>query len=122
MTPKSGALRIGTRPSALALAQSTQIADRLRSAGHECELVEVSTKGDRSSAPVAELGVGVFVSALRDALAAGEVDVAVHSYKDLPTAPDPRPRQSWAAIILPYVEQQNLQEAGITSYVGSRLD
>ena len=90
MTLKSGALRIGTRPSVLALAQSTQIADRLRAAGHECELVEVSTKGDRSSAPVAELGVGVFVSALRDALAAGEVDVAVHSYKDLPTAPDPR--------------------------------
>jgi hydroxymethylbilane synthase len=52
--------------------------------------VEVSTPGDRSSAPVAELGVGVFVSALRDALAAGEVDVAVHSYKDLPTATDPR--------------------------------
>lgn len=83
-------LRIGTRPSALALAQSGQIADRLRAAGHACELVEVRTPGDRSSAPVAELGVGVFVSALRDALAAGEVDVAVHSYKDLPTAADPR--------------------------------
>jgi hydroxymethylbilane synthase len=52
--------------------------------------VEIRTRGDRSSAPVAELGVGVFVSALRDALASGEVDVAVHSYKDLPTAPDPR--------------------------------
>jgi len=52
-----------------------------------CELVEVSTAGDRSSAPVIELGVGVFVSALRDALVAGEVDIAVHSYKDLPTAP-----------------------------------
>ena len=50
----------------------------------------ISTAGDRSSAPIAQLGVGVFVSALRDALAAGEVDVAVHSYKDLPTAPDPR--------------------------------
>lgn len=88
-------LRIGTRPSALAMAQSGVIADRLRAAGHVAELVEVSTPGDRSSAPVAELaqagaGVGVFVSALRDALAAGEVDVAVHSYKDLPTAPDPR--------------------------------
>jgi hydroxymethylbilane synthase len=83
-------LRIGTRPSALALAQSGLVADRLRAAGHECELVEVRTPGDRSSAPIAELGVGVFVSALRDALAAGEVDVAVHSYKDLPTAADPR--------------------------------
>jgi hydroxymethylbilane synthase len=83
-------LRIGTRPSALAMAQAGITADRLRAAGHECELVEISTSGDRSSAPVAELGVGVFVSALRDALARGEVDVAVHSYKDLPTAPDPR--------------------------------
>jgi hydroxymethylbilane synthase len=83
-------LRIGTRPSALAMAQAGMIAERLRSAGHPAELVEVTTSGDRSTAPVAELGVGVFVSALRDALVRGEVDIAVHSYKDLPTAPDPR--------------------------------
>jgi hydroxymethylbilane synthase len=74
------------------MAQTGIVADRLRAAGHECELVEISTSGDRSSAPVAQLGVGVFVSALRDALAGGDVDVAVHSYKDLPTAPDPRLR------------------------------
>jgi hydroxymethylbilane synthase len=54
------------------------------------EIVTVSTPGDRSHAPIAEIGVGVFTSALRDALAADEVDIAVHSYKDLPTAPDPR--------------------------------
>jgi hydroxymethylbilane synthase len=83
-------LRIGTRPSALAVAQAGTIADRLSSAGHPAELVTVTTSGDRSGAPVAELGVGVFVSALREALVRGEVDVAVHSYKDLPTAPDPR--------------------------------
>jgi hydroxymethylbilane synthase len=83
-------VRIGTRPSALARAQTELVADRLRAAGHTCELVPVSTRGDRSNAPVAQLGVGVFVSALRDALVRGEVDVAVHSYKDLPTAPDPR--------------------------------
>lgn len=83
-------LRVGTRPSALAQAQSGTVAELLRSAGHVVELVPVSTPGDRSDRPVVELGVGVFVSALRDALAAGEVDVAVHSYKDLPTAPDPR--------------------------------
>jgi hydroxymethylbilane synthase len=88
--PDGEPLRIGTRPSALAMAQSGMIADRLRAAGQPCSLVEVSTPGDRSSAPVAELGVGVFVSALREALVRGEVDVAVHSYKDLPTAPDPR--------------------------------
>jgi hydroxymethylbilane synthase len=83
-------LRIGTRPSALAMAQSGLIVDRLAAAGHPAGLVEVSTSGDRSMAPIAELGVGVFVSALREALVRGEVDVAVHSYKDLPTAPDPR--------------------------------
>ena len=84
------ALRLGTRPSALALAQSELVAQRLRDAGHTVELVTVSTSGDRSSAPIATLGVGVFVSQLRDALVAGEVDLAVHSYKDLPTAADPR--------------------------------
>lgn len=83
-------LRIGTRRSALAIAQTELVAERLRAAGHDVELVPVSTLGDRSRAPVAELGVGVFVSALRDALAAGSVDLAVHSYKDLPTAPDLR--------------------------------
>ena len=83
-------IRIGTRQSALALAQTELVAQQLRAAGLACELVHVTTVGDRSTAPVAELGVGVFVSALRDALAAGDVDVAVHSYKDLPTAPDPR--------------------------------
>ena len=83
-------LRVGTRPSALAVAQSGLVAQRMHAAGHAAELVTIATPGDRSSAPIAQLGIGVFVSALRDALAAGEVDVAVHSYKDLPTAPDPR--------------------------------
>jgi hydroxymethylbilane synthase len=83
MTP----LRLGTRGSALAMAQSGQIAEALTAAtGRPVELVEVVTAGDRSSAPVHRLGVGVFVSALRDALFAREIDFAVHSYKDLPTA------------------------------------
>jgi hydroxymethylbilane synthase len=81
-------MRIGTRGSALALAQSGLIARAIEErTGEPVELVEIVTSGDRSSAPVAQLGVGVFVSALRDALLAKEVDVAVHSYKDLPTAP-----------------------------------
>lgn len=81
------ALRLGTRGSALAMAQSGRVAAALRAAtGRDVELVEIVTAGDRSSAPVAALGVGVFVSALRDALAAREIDFAVHSYKDLPTA------------------------------------
>jgi hydroxymethylbilane synthase len=83
-------LRIGTRGSALALAQTGTVADALEKAGAKTELVTVVTPGDRSSAPIAEIGIGVFTSALRDALADGTVDVAVHSYKDLPTKPDPR--------------------------------
>ncbi|MGH1563773.1 hydroxymethylbilane synthase [Mumia sp. DW29H23] len=82
-------LRVGTRASALATTQSAQVAERLSElTGIETELVTVSTEGDRTSRPLAELGgTGVFVSALRDALLAGEVDIAVHSLKDIPTTP-----------------------------------
>ncbi|MEU8155311.1 hydroxymethylbilane synthase [Micromonospora sp. NPDC048986] len=80
-------LRLGTRGSTLAMAQSGQVAEAVTAAtGRPVELVEVVTAGDRSNAPVHRLGVGVFVSALRDALTAGTIDFAVHSYKDLPTA------------------------------------
>jgi hydroxymethylbilane synthase len=69
------------------MAQSGHVADAVRTAtGLDVELVQIVTSGDRSSAPVAGLGVGVFVSALRDALSAKEIDFAVHSFKDLPTA------------------------------------
>lgn len=83
------ALRVGTRASQLARTQSGQVADALAAAlGRAVALVEVSTTGDRSSAPLASFGgVGVFVTSLREALLRGEVDVAVHSLKDLPTAP-----------------------------------
>jgi hydroxymethylbilane synthase len=81
-------IRLGTRASALALAQSRTVAAALTAAsGQDVELVEITTTGDRSTAPIPQLGVGVFVSALRDALVAKEIDLAVHSYKDLPTAP-----------------------------------
>jgi hydroxymethylbilane synthase len=81
-------LRLGTRRSALAMAQSGRVADALRAAGHTVELVEVVTEGDRSAAAVAELpGTGVFVTELRQRLTDGEVDLAVHSLKDLPTLP-----------------------------------
>jgi hydroxymethylbilane synthase len=83
-------IRIGTRGSLLATTQAGAIRDALVAAGHEAELVVISTEGDRSSAPIADIGVGVFTAALREAIAAGTVDMAVHSYKDLPTAPDPR--------------------------------
>ena len=84
-------IRVGTRASTLARTQSGQVADVLRrSLGRDVELVEVTTHGDVSGEPLASIGgTGVFVSALRDALLNGEVDVAVHSLKDLPTTPHP---------------------------------
>ena len=89
MTPTP--LRVGTRSSLLARTQSGLVADALAST-MTCEvlLVEVTTEGDVSSAPLVSFGgIGVFVSALRDALLRGDVDVAVHSLKDLPTEPHP---------------------------------
>jgi hydroxymethylbilane synthase len=83
-------IRVGTRGSALALAQTGLIVDALERTGARVEVITVSTPGDRSSEPIEQIGIGVFTSAVRDALAGGTVDVAVHSYKDLPTAPDPR--------------------------------
>jgi hydroxymethylbilane synthase len=82
-------IRVGTRASRLATTQSGHVAQLLRDAlGREVELVEVTTQGDVSRAPLATFGgVGVFVGALRDALLRAQVDLAVHSLKDLPTAP-----------------------------------
>lgn len=83
-------LRLGTRRSTLATTQSQWVAERLRARGHTVELVEIVTEGDVSSAPLATLGgTGVFAAAIRQALLGGEVDLAVHSLKDLPTAPEP---------------------------------
>ncbi|MEW2166675.1 hydroxymethylbilane synthase [Streptomyces sp. NPDC007084] len=82
------ALRLGTRRSKLAMAQSGQVADAVsRVTGRPVELVEITTYGDVSREHLAQIGgTGVFVTALREALARGEVDFAVHSLKDLPTA------------------------------------
>lgn len=81
---------IGTRGSHLATTQSGHVRDALGEVGHPAELQIVTTSGDLSQAPVERIGVGVFTSALRDALFTGEVDIAVHSFKDLPTAYEPR--------------------------------
>jgi hydroxymethylbilane synthase len=82
-------IRVGTRRSLLARTQTEHVAGLLRAAlGRPVELVEVTTEGDLSAAPLASLGgTGVFVSALREALLREDVDVAVHSLKDLPTDP-----------------------------------
>ena len=80
-------LRLGTRKSPMAMAQSGLVAQAITErTGRPVELVGVTTHGDVSRAQLAQIGgTGVFVSALRDALLAGQVDLAVHSLKDLPT-------------------------------------
>ena len=84
-------IRIGTRRSVLAMTQTGLVADLLRAQGHEVELIEITSVGDRSQAAGTPItgasSTGIFVSALRDALLAEEIDVAVHSLKDLPTYP-----------------------------------
>jgi len=84
-------VRIGTRGSALALAQTQTIANALTAkTGVEVEIITVTTHGDRSTESLSTIGgTGVFASALREALLAGECDVVVHSLKDLPTDPAP---------------------------------
>lgn len=80
-------LRLGTRRSTLATTQSGLVADALRDLGHEVTLVEVVTEGDVTTAALTELGgTGVFAGALRKALLDGQIDLAVHSLKDLPVA------------------------------------
>ena len=82
-------LRLGSRRSPMAIAQSRQVADLITErTGCRVEIVGVTTLGDVSREQLTQIGgTGVFVSALREALLGGEVDLAVHSLKDLPTGP-----------------------------------
>src|SRR5919106_4715705 len=84
-------LRIGTRGSRLALAQAEEVAGLLRERGHETEIVPMTTAGDRGASPAASpTGTkGLFVAEITDALSRGEVDLAVHSAKDLPSEDPP---------------------------------
>jgi hydroxymethylbilane synthase len=80
-------LRLGTRKSPMALAQSRQVAQLITAlTGRRVELTPITAFGDVSKAQLTQIGgTGVFVSALRKSLRTGEVDLAVHSLKDLPT-------------------------------------
>jgi hydroxymethylbilane synthase len=83
-------IRLGTRRSALATTQAGMVADQLRELGHVVEMVEITTVGDTSSVSLSSIGgTGVFAAAIRQGLLAGEIDIAVHSLKDLPVAPEP---------------------------------
>ncbi len=110
-------MRIGTRGSALALAQAGTVARSLAAkTGAATELVTITTAGDRSTESLASLGgTGVFASALREALLAGECDAVVHSLKDLPTAPYP------GLVIAAIPKREDARDA-LCSFGGLTLD
>ncbi len=82
----TGVLRLGTRSSALALAQSGHVAEALRARGATVEIVPLTTPGDGESRPLnGRANEGIFVSTVRAALLDGDIDLAVHSFKDVPT-------------------------------------
>lgn len=85
----SSSLKLGTRRSLMAMTQSGLVARSLTDrTGRAVELVGITTEGDVSRANLAQIGgTGVFVNGLREKLLTGEIDFAVHSLKDLPTAP-----------------------------------
>jgi hydroxymethylbilane synthase len=91
MAPVTTAVRVGTRGSALALTQTTTVAERISELSNlPYDLVRVRTEGDVLRGSLTQIGgTGVFVAALRDALLEDRCDIAVHSLKDLPTLPAP---------------------------------
>lgn len=108
-------LRLGTRGSRLALAQSGMVAHELRATGVAVELVVVRTEGD-DRPPDTAWGEGAFVGALETALLDGSVDLAVHSAKDVPTTEDPR------LTIAAFARREDPRDALVTREPGAGLD
>jgi hydroxymethylbilane synthase len=107
-------LRLGTRGSRLALIQCELVAARLRSLGAEVELVRIVTEGDLRPAGLSA-GEGVFVAALEEQLAAGHVDLALHSAKDVPLRLHPD------LVVGAYPERADPRDVLVTRSGGCRL-
>ena len=109
-------LRLGTRKSPMAMAQSSLVAAAITArTGRRVELAGITTHGDVSQAQLAQIGgTGVFVSALRDRLLAGDVDLAVHSLKDLPTG---QPEQ----IVLAAIPRRDDPRDALVTQYGAKL-
>ncbi|HMD04001.1 MAG TPA: hypothetical protein VKG68_01930, partial [Candidatus Binatus sp.] len=105
-------IRIGSRPSKLALAQASIVRERLTKqiSGIEIEIIEIRTSGDKmTSASLADVGgKGLFIKELEQALAAGTIDAAVHSMKDLPAV---LPQEFRVAAVL---ERENTADILVT--------
>ncbi|HKV89465.1 MAG TPA: hydroxymethylbilane synthase [Candidatus Dormibacteraeota bacterium] len=107
-------LRLGTRGSRLALIQSGLVAARLRQAGHEVDLVPIVTEGDLRPADMSP-GEGVFVGELERALLAGDIELAVHSAKDVPL------EESADILIAAYPERADARDALVTREGGRAI-
>ncbi|HEY6760954.1 MAG TPA: hydroxymethylbilane synthase [Baekduia sp.] len=88
-------MRLGTRGSRLALVQANAVADALRAAGTDAEIVEITTSGDRGIAG----DKARWIDTIEDALERGDIDLAVHSAKDVPAASLLRPGMKLAAVL-----------------------
>ena len=108
-------IKLGTRGSRLALVQSELVAQRLREANYEVELVRIVTEGDVRPVDMSP-GEGVFVAAIARSLIAGEIDIAVHSAKDIPLDEDPE------LVIAAYPERADPRDALVTRSGGVSLD
>jgi hydroxymethylbilane synthase len=108
-------IRLGTRGSRLALIQSDLFAQRLRDAGHEVELVPIVTEGDVRPVDM-PFGEGVFVAAIARALIAGEIDIAVHSAKDIPL------EEETELVVAAYPERADPRDALVTQTGDQSLD
>ena len=108
-------IRLGTRGSKLALVQSELVAARLRAAGHEVELVPMVTEGDVRPIDMSP-GEGVFVAAIARALLSADIDLAVHSAKDVPLEEDP------GLAIAAYPERADPRDVLITRWGGGSLE
>jgi len=100
-------IRLGTRGSILALAQSELVAQRLRAVGHDVELVRIVTEGDVRPVDTSP-GEGIFVTALASAVKRREIDIAVHSAKDVPLEEDPE------LLTAAYPERADARDALVT--------
>lgn len=100
-------IRLGTRGSQLALVQTESVARRLRASGHEVEVVRIVTEGDVRPIDTVP-GEGIFVAAIAAALVRGEIDVAVHSAKDLPLD------EESGLVIAAYPERADPRDALVT--------
>jgi hydroxymethylbilane synthase len=108
-------LQLGTRGSQLAVLQSELVAERLRARGHRVELVHIISDGDGRSATT-QMGDGIFVSAFEEALADGEIDLAVHSAKDMALGDRP------GVVVAAYPERADPRDALVTAAGGATLD